>query len=63
MEKVKQKFLQSHFLQLDHQGFLRDVVVRFIDKMQASVPTKRVFYWMKTLRTLYPDSLNIESDY
>ena len=63
MEKVKQKFLQSHFLQLDHQGFLRDVVVRFIDKMQASVPTKRVFYWMKTLRTLHPDSRNIESDY
>ena len=32
MENVKQKFLQSHFLQCDHQGFLKDVDVRLIDK-------------------------------
>ena len=63
MENVKQKFLQSHFLQRDHQGFLKDVEVRLIDKTQASDPTKREFYWMRTLRTLYPDGLNIESDY
>ena len=25
MENVKQKFLQSHFLQSDHQDFLKDV--------------------------------------
>ena len=63
MENVKQKFLQSHFLQRDHQGFLKDVEVRLIDKTQASDPTKKKFYWMRTLRTLYPDGLNIESDY
>ena len=63
MENVKQKFLQSHFLQRDHQGFLKDVEVRLIDKTQASDPTKREFYWMRTLRNLYPDGLNIESDY
>ena len=54
MENVKQKFLQSHFLQDDHKGFLEDVEVRLIDKTQGSDPT---------LKTLYPDGLNIESDY
>ena len=44
MEIVKQKFLQSHFLQRDHQGFLKDVEVRLIDKSQASDPNKREFY-------------------
>ena len=32
MEKVKQKFLQSHFLQPDHKSFLKDVEDRLIDK-------------------------------
>ena len=56
MENVKQKFLQSHILQ---RGFLKDVEVQLIDKTQASNPTKREFYWMRTFRTLYPDGLNI----
>ena len=59
MENVKQKFLQSHFLQRDHQGFLKDLEVRLIDKSQASDPTKRE----RTLATLYPDGRNTESDY
>ena len=63
MENIKQKFLQSHFLQPDHKGFLKEVEVRLIDKAQASDQTMREFYWMRTLRTLYPDGLNIESDY
>ena len=63
MENVKQKFLQSHFLQDDHKGFLEDVEVRLIDKTQGSDPTKREYYWMRTLKTLYPDGLNIENDY
>ena len=63
MENVKQKFLQSHFLQHHHQSFSKEVEVRLIDKTQASNPTKREFYCMRTLRTLYPGGLNIESDY
>ena len=55
MKNVKQKFLQSHFLLRDHQGFLKDVEVRLIDKTQVSDPTKWEFYWMRTLRNLYPD--------
>ena len=39
------------------------VEVRLIDKTQGSDPTKREHYWMRTLKTLYPDGLNIESDY
>ena len=39
IEKVKQKFLQSHFLH-DDKGFLEDVQVRVIDKTQGSDPTK-----------------------
>ena len=62
MENVKQKSLQSHFLQRDHQGFLKDEA-QLIDKMQSSDPAKREFYWMRTIRTLYPDGLNIESDH
>ena len=60
MENVKQKFLQSHFLQDDHKGFLEDVEVRLIDKTQGSDPTKREYCRMRTLKTLYLDGLNIE---
>ena len=57
-ENVKQKFLPSHFLQPDHKGFLKDTEVR----TQGSDLMKLEFYWMRTLKTLYPDGLNIESD-
>ena len=60
MENVKQKFVQSHFLQPDHKGFIKDVEVRLTDKTQGSDPTKQKFYWMRTLKTLYPDGLNID---
>ena len=62
-ENAKQKFLQSHSLQDNHKGFLEDVEVRLIDKTQGSDPTKREYYCMRTLKTLYPDDLNIQSDY
>ena len=51
------------FLQRCQQGFLKDVEVPLIDKTQASDPTKEEFYWMRTLKNLYPDSVKIESDY
>ena len=63
MANVKLKFLQSQFLQRDHQAFYKDVEVRSIDKTQTFDPIEREFYWMRTLRTLYHDGLNIESDY
>ena len=51
MENVKQKFLQNHFLQDDHKGFLEDVEVRLIDKTKCSDPTKWDYNWMRTLKT------------
>ena len=46
----------------DHHGFQEDAEVTLFDKTQASDPTKREFYWMRTLKTLYPNGLNYESD-
>ena len=63
IESCKQQFLQNHFLLDNHHGFLEDFEVTLIDKTQASDPTKREYYWMRILKTLYPDSLNLESDY
>ena len=63
MENVKQKFLQDHFLQDYHKGFLEDVELRLIDKTQGSDPTELEYYWVGTLKTLYPVGLNIERDY
>ena len=62
-EICKQKFLQNHFLQDDHHRFLEDVEVTLIDKTQTSDPTKKEYYWMRTLKTLFPDGLNLEKDY
>ena len=61
MENVNKSFGKVTFKV--HQGFLKDVEVRLIDKTQASELTKRKFYWMRTLRTLYLDGRNVESDY
>ena len=49
IESCKQQFFQIHFLQDDHHGFLEDVEVTLIDKTPASDPTKREYYWMRTL--------------
>ena len=63
MENVKQKFLQSHFLQSDQKGFLKDVEVRLIEKAQGFNQNKRECYWKRILKILYSDGLNAESDY
>ena len=63
MENVKQTFLQSLFLQSNHQALLKDENIKLTDKTQTSHPTKWEFHWMRILRTLYPDGLNIGSDY
>ena len=52
IESCKQQLLQNHFLQDDHHGFLEDAEVTLIDKTQAPNPTKREYYWMRTLNPL-----------
>ena len=54
MENVKQSC---------NEGFINDVDVWLIDKTQASDPSKSEFQWMRTVKSLHPGSLNIESDY
>ena len=49
IEDCKQQFLQNGFLQ--HHRFLEDVEVTLIDKTQASDPTKREYYWMRTFKS------------
>ena len=51
MENVKPIVFKTYpFLQRDHQGFGKDFDVWLIDKTQASDPTKKEFYWMRTLK-------------
>ena len=45
------------------RGFLEDVEVRMIDKAQDPDQTKTEYYWMRTLKTFFSDSLNIQKDY
>ena len=60
-EECKQKYLHEHFLQVDRHGFLNDTQVTLIDK--TSDPTKREYFWMRTLKIYYPYGLNIEETY
>ena len=63
MENVKQTIFEILSFQSDHQGFLEEEKVGLTDNIQTSDPTKEELYWMRTLRTFYPDGLNIESGY
>ena len=62
-EECKQKYLHEHFFQDDHHGFLNDAQATLIDKTQASDPTKREYFWMRTLKTYYPYGLITEETY
>ena len=57
MKNVKQKFFQSHFLQRDHQGFLKDIEVWLTDKMQASDLTKELGILMTSILKVTISSL------
>ena len=55
-----QEHLYEHFYSDGRNGFLEDVAITLIDKTDGGDPKKRKNYWMKTLKTLAPDELNIE---
>ena len=40
-----------------------DAQVALTDKTQASYPTKREYFWMRTLTIYYPYYLNVEDTY
>lgn len=55
--------MQNHFLQDDHKGSLEDAEVRLIEKKQGSEAATRGYYWVRILRSLFPDGLHTENDY
>ena len=55
-----QEHLFQHFDSEGQEDFLKDLSVTLIDKTDASDPNKRENYWMRTLRTLAPNGLNVE---
>ena len=59
-ESCMQEHLYRHLNSPGHRGFLNDVSVTLIDKMDGSDHKKREDYWMKTLKTMAPYGLNIE---
>ena len=55
-----QEHLFSHFSMADHDGFLNNISVTFIDKTDPFDPLRIEDYWRKTLKTMVPYGLNIE---
>ena len=59
-ETCMQQHLYKHFCSSNHNCFISDVSVTFIDKTDPSDPLKREDYWRSTLKTMAPFGLNIE---
>ena len=56
-----QQHLYEHFYSGSHNGFLGNISISLIDKTDGFQPKKRESYWMRTLKTVAPLGLNIES--
>ena len=54
-----QKSFHDHYLSEDHNGLIADCEITLIDKTDGSDPTKRENYWIRKLKTYYPQGLNI----
>ena len=50
--------LSAHFRLGNHNWFLQDCSIPFIDKADASDPTRREKYWRAVLKTVASYSLN-----
>ena len=59
-EACMQQHLYEHFCSNNHNCFISDISVTFIDKPDPSDPLKREDYWRSTLKTMAPFGLNIE---
>ena len=55
-----QEYLFEHFKSEVHSGFLPNVSITLIDKIDGKDPKRRKNYWMRTLKTYAPFGLNIE---
>ena len=50
--------LLEHFYSHNHHGTHNDMIVQIIDFYDPNDQEKRENFWMRKLRTLYPDGLN-----
>ena len=57
-EPCMQEHLFKHFSLPNHNGFLEDADITFIDKTDPSNPLKRENFWIETLRTMVPNDNN-----
>ena len=55
-----QENLYEHFYSDGHNGFLDEVTVALTNKSDGKDPKNTENYWVRTLKTLAPDGLNIE---
>ena len=60
-ESCMQQHLYEHFCSKGHSRFLGNVSVNLIDKTDGFQAQKRDNYWMRTLKSLAPLGLNVES--
>ena len=60
-DEHKQVGFFAHFQSLDHNGFLEDTEIIFIDKTDPSESIRREEFWIDTLKTRYPLGLNIDA--
>ena len=60
LESCMQEHLFEHFNEERHHGFLEDVSITLIDKIDPSEPLKREKYCKSVLKTMTPLGLNIE---
>ena len=61
-ESCMQQHLFECFSSEDHNSFLDDVSIIFIDKTDLKDPNKWECYWRHTLKTIAPQVLNVEDD-
>ena len=54
----KQAGFFAHFQGSNHNGFLEDTEITFIDKTEPSDPTRYEEFWIDTLKTRYPLGLH-----
>ena len=59
MKIIKQAGFFTHLQTAGHSGFINDTKIRFIDKTDPTEPTRRADFWIDTVKTRYPQGLNM----
>ena len=57
-----EEHLFEHFKSEGHSGFLGNVSITLIDKIDGNDPERRENYWMRILKAYAPFGLNIEDN-